>query len=411
MTPDLSNILRFCERLGHPEATFPSVHIAGTNGKGSITALLDSILRASGYKVGMYTSPHITRFEERIRVHGELIEEEKVFDFLEEHWQFIRDNQCTFFEVATAMALDDFRRSAVDVAVVEVGLGGTYDATRVVKSILSVITHIDLDHTDRLGGTLELIAAQKAGIFRAGQPAVTYRQHSGVLPVLKESAGATGTELYLAEDLVSLASLTVTPKLISGKATLRHIGGGIPLPRWKCSLTGAHQIGNIRLALAASSLLIDQFPRICPDSIVTGINSVKWPGRLQVLHRHPTLIVDVGHNPDAIATTLQSLHKIWKDRTVHVIFSALRDKDIPAMMAPLKNEKGKAFIVPLPPPRGLSLDQLHDFAKASHWRVTPCAEVSQALKLAQREAGPEDIILAIGSHYLVEEDLKTQKIP
>jgi dihydrofolate synthase / folylpolyglutamate synthase len=410
MTPDLSNIMKFCERLHHPESTFPSVHIAGTNGKGSTTAILESILRTSGYKVGMYTSPHIMRFEERIRINGKLITEPEVLCFLEEHWTFIRENKCTFFEVATAMAMDYFRRGSVDVAVVEVGLGGTYDATRVVKSVLSVITHIDIDHKDRLGDTLELIARQKAGIFRSGQPAVTYRQHSGVLTVLKERAGETGTDLHLAEDLVSLFSLTVSSRHISGRATLRALGDGIHLPRWKCPLTGAHQISNIKLALAASSLLINQFPGIQPETIVQGVNSVNWPGRLQVLGRNPHLIVDVGHNPNAIRTTLSSIHKIWKDRTVHVIFSALRDKDVSAMIASLKEEHGAAFIVPLPPPRGFTLEELHTLAEASHWSATPCTDVNEALNLALSQAGLRDIILVIGSHYLAQEVLKTQNI-
>jgi dihydrofolate synthase / folylpolyglutamate synthase len=410
MTPDLSNILKFCERLGYPESSFPSIHIAGTNGKGSTTALLESILRASGYKVGMYTSPHIMRFEERIRVDSNLISEQEVFTFLEEHWTFIRENQCTFFEVATAMALDHFRRGGVEVAVIEVGLGGTYDATRVVQTILSVITHIDFDHQDRLGDTLELITAQKAGIFKTGKPAVTYRQHREVLTVLRERAGETGTELHLAEDLVSLASLTVSSRHLSGTATLRRNGRDVPLPRWKCPLTGAHQISNIRLAIAASSLLINQFRGIRSESIVQGINSVNWPGRLQVLRRHPLLIVDVGHNPDAIKTTLISLHKIWKHRTVHVIFSALRDKDVAVMMAFLKEERGGAFLVPLPRPRGYTLEELQLLAEASRWPAIPCADVNQAISLAQNQAGARDIILAIGSHYLAQEVLKTSNL-
>jgi dihydrofolate synthase/folylpolyglutamate synthase len=155
---------------------------------------------------------------------------------------------------------------------------------------------------------------------------------------------------------------------------------------------------------------MNQFTGINPETIVQGVNSVNWPGRLQELGHHPHLIVDVGHNPDAIKTTLSSLHKIWKDRTVHVIFSALRDKDVSAMIASLREESGAAFIVPLPPPRGFTLEELNVLAKASHWPATPCADVNQALDLALSQAGPRDIILAIGSHYLAQEVLKTQNI-
>jgi dihydrofolate synthase/folylpolyglutamate synthase len=358
----------------------------------------------------MYTSPHITFFEERIRVNGRLIEEREVFSFLERHWEFIRENRCTFFEVATAMAMDHFRSRGVDIAVVEVGLGGTHDATRVVRSVLSVITRIDYDHTDRLGNTLEEIARDKAGIFREGKPALTFRQRDEVMAVLKERARHLGAVFHEAESLASFASLTITPRHVSGKTTLKYHQQRIPLKRWKCPLTGSYQVDNIRLAIAAGTLLSESFPGLNLDSITEGLNRVSWPGRLQELRRNPTLIVDVGHNPGAIRATLDSLHRIWKGRKVHVIFSALRDKDIPAMIAHLKAESGNAFIVPLPPPRGLRMDEITNLAKEANWNAQACPDVNQALQMAFEQAEPRDIILAVGSHYLAEEVLKTQKI-
>jgi dihydrofolate synthase/folylpolyglutamate synthase len=410
MTPDLNNILHFCERLGHPESSFPSIHIGGTNGKGSVTALVDSILRCSGYHVGMYTSPHIRHFEERIRVDGKLIEETEVFTFLQRHWDFIQENHCTFFEVATAMAFDYFRSRNVNVAVVEVGLGGTYDATRVVSSLLSIITHIDYDHMDRLGNTLEKIAADKAGIFRSKQLSLTGNQRPEILDVLKDRAREIGTNLHEAESLISLASLTTTPRHNSGTATLKKVPLPLTINRWKCPLTGEHQKHNIRLALAAGLLLMDYFPGITPETLSSGISAVNWPGRLQPIRHRPWLVLDVGHNPGAISATLESIHKIWKHSTVHVIFSALRDKDIPSMISCLKFETGFASVVPLPPPRGLSREEISALARESEWNAHCFDSVEQALLKASSVAGPQDVILVIGSHYLAAEVLKIQNI-
>jgi len=409
MTPNLDNIRLFCERLGHPEASYPSIHVGGTNGKGSVTAMLDCVLRSAGMKVGMYTSPHILRFEERIRVGGQLIPEKDVFEFLGEHWDFIESHCCTFFEVATAMGLEYFRRGGVDVAVVEVGLGGTHDATRVVQSLLSVVTRIDLDHTDRLGNTLEQIAAEKAGIFRSGYPAVTGDQRPEVLAVLKARTKEIGAEFLQAKDLISLASTSITSRQISGTATLKCLQPPLILKRWKCPLVGAYQIENVRLVLAASSLLMAQFQQINVAAIVRGIETVKWPGRLQELRRNPHLILDVAHNPGAVCAVVQNVREIWKPRKTIVIFSALRDKDIPAMMTCLKGTASEAFIVPLPPPRGMSLEEISALARKAEWNARPVLSVSEAMTAALRLAGRKDLILAIGSHYLAEEVLKYQE--
>lgn len=309
------------------------------------------------------------------------------------------------------MALDYFRRGKAEIAVVEVGLGGTYDSTRIVRSILSVLTRVDLDHTDRLGKTLDLIAADKAGIFRAGIPALTSDQQSSVSDVLKARAQEIGAPFLRARNLVSLASVSITSRQVSGTAVLKYPHPSVKIKRWKCPMVGLYQVENVRLALAASSLLMESFPGIDANAMVRGIQTVNWPGRLQVLQKKPPIIVDVAHNPGAVRAVLASIHAIWKPRRIIAIFSALKDKDIPAMIVPLKAAAAEAFVVPLPPPRGLSLDEITVLAKQMQWNARPAASVSEAMKTAISLADRQDLILAIGSHYLAEEVLKNQKFP
>jgi dihydrofolate synthase/folylpolyglutamate synthase len=409
ITADLRNIRLFCSRLGHPEEDFPSVHIGGTNGKGSVVATLDSILRAGGLKVGMYTSPHLSRFEERIHIEGKPISEEAVFQFLEEHWEFIQKERCTFFETATAMALEAFRNAGVDIAVIEVGLGGTYDATRVVKSILSVITRIDFDHTERLGNTLEAIAGDKAGIFAQGKPALTGDQLPEVLDVLRNRARLIESPFFHSDEIVTLSSVQFSPQGITGDARLRCDDVEIHLSEFHFPLCGYFQMENLKTALAASALLSGQITAVHEKSIAAGISSVTWRGRLQVLREKPYLIADVGHNPGAVKNALHSLRTIWNPRKIIAVFSALRDKDVRAMLQHLQKEADKILLVPLSCERGLNAAELSEIANAAGLSCGQEETVTAALNTALNLASPEDLILVIGSHYLVGELLKIGK--
>ena len=409
MTRNLDNIRRFCKRLDHPEGNYPAVLVGGTNGKGTVVAALDSVLRSAGLKVGRYTSPHILSFGERIHITGTPISDEEVFAFLAEHWDFIREHHCTFFEVSTAMALDAFRRGEVDIAVVEVGLGGTYDATGVVDSILSIITPIDYDHTDRLGSDLQQIAADKAGIFRSGRKALICDQQPEVANVLINRAEVFGATLYRTSDVVEFSPLSVTPRGITGAARISRAVGDVSLSELKFPLTGFFQIENLKAALGASCLLADEFPGIDGEAIQRGIEHVSWPGRLQEIEKKPTLIVDVGHNPGAVREVLLDVRRIWKPSKIAVIFSALRDKDVIGMMEILKGEADRGFIVPLPAPRGLDVEEIETIANQVGWVADSCLSAGEAINLALTMTGERDLILVIGSHLLVEEVLKNQK--
>ncbi|MFH1861278.1 MAG: folylpolyglutamate synthase/dihydrofolate synthase family protein [bacterium] len=406
MTPDLANIQLFCEHLGHPEASFPSVHVGGTNGKGSVVAILDSVLRAAGLRVGMYTSPHLVRFEERIRVGGIPIPEAAVFAFLDQHWDFIRRHRCTFFETATALAFDYLRQQNVELAVVEVGLGGRYDATRVVNSILSIITRIDLDHTDRLGTTFSEIAADKAGIFRSGSLALISEQNQEAQSTLERSARQIEVLLHCAEDIVALSELQITPLGISGKASFNRLNAESLLNDWQLPLTGFFQIENLKVSLAAIDLLKSLYPCITIDAIRQGINSVTWLGRLQRLQSDPEVILDVGHNPGAVRAALKSVKEIWNPRRIIAVFSALQDKDVVGMMRILKENVDDACLTPLATYRGSSLSELTDIAKSISWKTQLAENPDLALQTALTDSDRETVILVIGSHALVGEVLK-----
>ena len=409
ITPNLDNIRQFCRHLGYPERDFPAVHVGGTNGKGSVVAILDAILRRAGLKVGRYTSPHLLSFGERIHVDGKPVSDEDVFSFLEDHWAFIQRNHCTFFEVATAMALDAFSRSGVDVAVVEVGLGGTYDATSVVNTILAAITRIDYDHTDRLGSTLPQIAANKAGILRSNQPVVIGDQHPEVFDVLKSRAEETRSAYYRAAGIAELSSLSVSPRGICGTARIRHSTEALQIEHFKLPLTGSFQVENLTTALACCHLLADSFKGVNEAAIAAGLSRVNWPGRLSELQQHPTLILDVGHNPGAVRAVLKSVRSIWKPARLITLFSALRDKDVAGMMSILKDGTDRGFIVPLLPPRGLTRDEIGQMAAQIGWDAEALPTVEEGLARAMDGTGEDDLILVIGSHLLAEEVLKKLK--
>lgn len=405
MTTGLDNIKLFVDHLGHPETKFPSIHIAGTNGKGSVTAILDSILRSAGLSVGRYTSPHILRFEERIHINGQPVSEEVVFGFLETHWDLIQEKHFTFFETATAMAFQTFADVSIDIAVVEVGLGGTHDATRIVNSVLSLFTSIDIDHTDRLGKELIGIAQDKAGIMRSGVPVVIADQHPEVNDVLSSSAQKIGSVLYKAEETVQFTSLQLTSEGIIGSAV---INGSMAINSFHLPLTGSFQIDNLKLALAACSILSKRYPDITTEAITDGLENTHWPGRLQVLQNSPTVILDVAHNPAALKRVLTEVKSIWKPNRIITIFGVMADKDVSSMIAVLANQVDKGILVSLKCERSLNVEDLQEIADQSGWNAESASSVEDSINRAHKAARPGDVILIAGSHYLAEEVLKTE---
>ncbi|MDT8071105.1 MAG: folylpolyglutamate synthase/dihydrofolate synthase family protein [Terriglobia bacterium] len=338
---DLAHMRVLTEALGHPEHAVPSVLIAGTNGKGSTAATLASILHAAGYNVGLYTSPHLVRINERIRINGEPIDDE-LFAATYDHVHHVADRLVaekklpwhpSFFETVTAIAFECFMRLKVDIAVLEVGMGGRLDATNITEPLLSVVTDVGLDHQKFLGDTIAAIAAEKAGIMRAGKPAITLPQHPQANQVLGEKMIETGAVPVNATRNVPPVSpgsqaLFDTSEPGRTRYMLSVLGEEILIDT---ALVGRHQLRNLALAITAAEELTGLGFSITPAQIAEGISQTRWPGRFQYVPgqgNRPEIILDVAHNPAGAWALRGALSERFLDRPLYLVFGAMRDKAI-----------------------------------------------------------------------------------
>jgi dihydrofolate synthase/folylpolyglutamate synthase len=382
----LDNIESFAQRLGNPQEEFLSIHIAGTNGKGSVTALLDSILRAAGYRVGRYTSPHLRDFRERIHISGRPIGLQEVARFVTRFWPLIRKERYTFFETVTAMAFDSFARHAIDIAVVEVGLGGRFDATNIVRPVLAVITNIDLDHTDVLGRTRKQIALEKAGIIKEGTPVLIGPMTGAVRRAIEEVAKDRNAPVWSSHEILSSSALPAKNELHAS--------------RWKLPLPGDHQVANLSVALSAALLLDCETPLV-PSVLRRGVRDVHWPGRFQIIPGHPTVVCDVAHNPPGMRRVVDTWRKIFAQRRAVVLFTTRDDKDYRSIWRMLAPCALRWIGCPLPHSTGIAEQEMRRMAGAVPFEWS--ANATTAFRRASEMAGPDGLVLVAGSHYLVGE--------
>jgi dihydrofolate synthase / folylpolyglutamate synthase len=393
-------------RIGDPQNSFPSVLVAGTNGKGSTCALLASILREAGLKVGLYTSPHLVRFEERIVVDGAEITPDEIARLAslvrEQAEQMAarggEKEQPSFFETATAIAFRYFQDRQVDLAVLEVGMGGRLDATSVVDAITSLFTPIGLDHQKHLGSTLEEIAAEKAGILKSGSRALTAPQPTEAMRVLQRCATIRGATLFEAEQMWRpLEGPGGTISLVSGMDPSKRIEG------LTIALAGRHQWTNATLAVAAATRLPGFHERISEQAIRKGLAGARWPGRCEVVSGHPTLLLDGAHNPAAAQVLRSYLLENYtsKGRKVVMIFGAMQDKDLPGIMQPLFSCAARVIVTRAETPRAADPVILEGLARRYHASVLRAPSLSAALSAARQEAGEDGVICVTGSLYLV----------
>jgi dihydrofolate synthase/folylpolyglutamate synthase len=384
MRPGLDGVKRALTVLGEPQRELRVVHIAGSNGKGSTAAFLESILRAAGLRLGLYTSPHLLRFTERIRIGGREVTEERVADFTERLLSSLPE--VTFFEAATAMALAVFREDAVDVAVLEAGLGGRLDATNVFTDPLAtVVTGIALEHTDVLGGTLALIAREKAGIFKRGAPALFACTDAEARSVLLAEAGRAGAPAYLlGRDLSARAH---------GEALI-YDGPGGPLEA-PLGLDGMHQLGNAALAVGAAALACDRLGASLPDRArVQGLREAKWPARLERIA--PDVLIDAAHNPDGARVLAEALPQLAAGRPIALVFGAVADKDARTMLALLRKLAARTILTCPPSPRAIPPDELRGWAPGA----TVVDDPARALAEARDGAA---LVVVTGSIFLAGE--------
>jgi len=373
------------DALDHPERAFPAIHVAGTNGKGSTAAMLHAAYTAGGLCAGLYTSPHLLSFRERIRVGPDLIEEEAVVA----HGARVRDAmagagvELTFFEIATLMAFLEFRRRAVDLAVVEVGLGGRLDATNVVHSVAAVVTSIGYDHQAYLGDSVECIAREKAGIIRADIPVIT-----GDLPQEALAAIERCRDGHHA------------PWLRYGRDF-----GPWPMTDAGASLAGEHQSVNRAVAAAATRVLADRFP-LAPATVERALATVRWPGRLECFTGAPAIVVDGAHNPQAVqrlcAALPAVLARLGARRRRVLLFGAMGDKCWAEMLARLVPMFDEVVLVPVDMPRSFD-PRPAALALTGETTCHVAASATQGLEVARRNAGPEGSVVVTGSIFLVAE--------
>ncbi|EDP97678.1 folylpolyglutamate synthase/dihydrofolate synthase family protein [Kordia algicida OT-1] len=376
-TWDLKKISNFAKHLNSPENTFKSIHVAGTNGKGSTSHMIASILQEAGYKVGLYTSPHLKDYRERIRVNGEMITKEATINFVKNNKAFIEKNALSFFEITVGMAFDYFAKQKVAIAVVEVGMGGRLDSTNIITPEVSVITNIGFDHVAILGDALAKIASEKAGIIKKNVPVVIGEYHKETFPVFVKQAAEMNAELYLAEKTIQ--------------------------ENYTTDLLGNYQQKNYKSAVQAIRLL--KSFQIEEKHIQKGLSNVvintKLQGRWQIINLFPKVICDTAHNTEGLTLTMEQLQS-ESFQKLHIVFGVVNDKNLDQIL-PLFPKKAHYYFCSPKINRGLDPNKLQQQAKECRLIGNVYDSVSEAYTVAMSKATTKDVIYVGGSTFVVAE--------
>jgi dihydrofolate synthase / folylpolyglutamate synthase len=399
----LKNITTFLESLGNPHLGFPSIHIAGTNGKGSTAAILESLLCCAGYKTGLYTSPHLVDFRERIRICGRQIDQKSVVQFVNRYKNEIDRNKYTFFEVITALAFDYFSKEKIDIAVLETGLGGRLDATNVVMPEVSIITNIGLEHTDILGKTVSQITFEKGGIIKKDVPVISGVPNKEAMKVLKDICNKRGASLL---DVNKISKWKIKDMDLRGTCfDLRTYSN--QYKDLKINLIGEHQVRNAAVAICAAELLSQKGWKISKQDIYEGPKKVNWRARFEVFRKNPLVILDVAHNPEGISVLVDTFSCLFKNRKIIFVFGVLDDKDYEKMLKKL-SEKAKLLILTEPNYyRAQKLEKLEKEANRLKMQYKSISKVKDACLYAFKTASKKDILCITGSHFTVGEFLES----
>ena len=408
---DIANTVSLMQHLGNPERKFRSIHVAGTNGKGSVSHMLASVLMQAGYKVGLYTSPHLIDFRERIRINGQMIPQQCVTDFVEQHRDYMQTLQLSFFEMTVGLAFDYFAAEQVDVAVVEVGMGGRLDSTNVITPDLCVIINIGFDHTQFLGDTLPKIAAEKAGIIKPFVPVVIGETHPETKPVFLQRAAEQQAPIYFADDHYRIipidepSSSSDTLAFPNLKFSILNSQFSISNSQFSCPLTGSYQLKNLATLFQALELLPTVGYTITQQHIWDGIARVVEDtglhGRWEQLDNTPLTICETAHNADGIEAMLGKLRTLPYSH-LHLIYGCVNDKDYAHILRMLPTERTTFYYSQPSVPRGLPVAQLAETAAACGMPGEAFLTVGQAIAAARAAADPEaDLVLVTGSIFLV----------
>jgi len=378
---DLANIIAFDKYMGQASRKFKSIHVAGTNGKGSVSHFLASILQESGYKTGLYTSPHLTDFRERIRINGQMIRKNCVINFVKRYQKFFDKHRLSFFEMTVGMAFEHFAKKKVDIAVIETGLGGRLDSTNIIYPELSIITNIGLDHTNMLGNTLTKIAEEKAGIIKQNTPVVIGRKQAETYPVFEQIACQKNAPLIYAEYFKT--------------------------NRYESGLKGNYQQENIRTVMAAVNELRQRSWQIPESAIKAGLKNVVkntgLRGRWDILQTKPLIIADTAHNQDGITAVMKQLSET-PHKNLHMVLSFVNDKDLDHIL-PLFPKNAQYYFSKAQIPRALDENILQQKAAEYGLKGQSFQNIKQAYQAAKQAAYPDDLIFVGGSTFTVAEVL------
>ncbi len=398
--PGLDNTLKLMDYLNNPHQKFRSIHIAGTNGKGSVSHYLSAILQESEFTIGLYTSPHLVDFGERIKINGKMIEEQYVIDFIAKHEQAIETIQPSFFELTMAMSFSYFAEKQVDIAIIETGLGGRLDSTNIIQPELSIITNIGFDHTEFLGTSYESIAIEKAGIIKEKTPVVIGESNAETKTIFLSIAEKQHSDIYFAEEIVQKINFL---RFAQGKM---HIE--IDNQKFISGLSGLYQLKNIATVLSSCTILNDRTSiHITEKAIHAGIENVVeltgLRGRWEILQENPTIIADTAHNVAGISALVEQLNSMTYN-ALHIVIGMVSDKDVDGVLYLLPKE-AQYYFIQAQTDRAIPASQLQEFAIKHNLTGIAYPYIKDALNQALTNSTPKDLILIMGSNFVVGEAL------
>lgn len=399
---DITNTVLLCNSIGNPQQKFKSVHIAGTNGKGSVSHMLAAVFQQSGYKTGLYTSPHLKDFRERIKINGAMISEKEVIEFTEQTKGITEEIEPSFFELTVAMAFDHFERHSVDIAIIETGLGGRLDSTNIINPVLSVITNIGYDHMNILGDTLDKIAFEKAGIIKKETPVVIGESLAETRIIFSEKAKQNNAPIVYADEDFAIIQVTHADNFLNVQLH-NKITNFENL--YSCDLMGIYQQKNIRTVVASIQQLRIAGFHLKEDDVKQALKNVTkltgLHGRWETIHQHPKVVVDVAHNPDGIRQLREQL-LLCNYKNLRIIIGLAKDKDAAKVLS-LLPKNAFYYFTKAQIPRALDEHELKENASAYKLKGDAFAEVNTALEKAIIEASDDDLIIVCGSVFLVGE--------
>ncbi len=405
---NLDNTWALANHLGNPEKKFRSIHIAGTNGKGSVAHMLASVFQEAGYKTGLCTSPHLKDFRERFRINGVMMPESYVTAFVEKHMDFFETIKPSFFEMTIAMTFAWFAEQKVDIAIIETGLGGRLDSTNIITPELSIITNVGLDHMNLLGNSIEEISREKAGIIKPGVPVVAGKSRVEALQVLLDKATETRSEIFRAEQncKVELKSYTfdAEEKMIEG-SIIRETG----ILEFQSPLTGTYQLENICTVVQSVEVInrsgsFSISETALKKGLMNVIKNTGMGGRWQILSQKPLIICDTGHNADGISAVLENI-RLTPHRHLHFVIGMMNDKDISGILSLLPVDNTTYYFCKPDVPRGLSAEELQKEAGKLGLQGKKFESVKEALSQAKMQASDDDLVFIGGSTFVVAEVL------